>query len=148
MIPIATKRAVPRLLTKAKRRAAGGNIPCYLCYLPSARPGPMGAVPPVIVATSAGGTTDGLGCLCARAGPAASRNSPADTPRSSAGVKVAAGCSRTTASSCLTTDLARSAATATVSWPDGRQGPQPRLASWRSRRSTAVRCASVSPGRR
>ena len=160
MIPITTKRTVPRLLKNLPSagpdaaawfagppfRQKTGTPRKYSRNRPSVRLGPTETVPPIIVVTSVGETTEGLGCRCARVGIATSRNSPVVTPRSSAGARVAVGCSRMMASTCPTVDRTRSATTAIASCPEGNRGPQPLRASWRSRRSTAFRCVAVSPG--
>ena len=65
-----------------------------------------------------------------------------------AGTRVATGCRRMTAVVPRTAPRALSMPSATMSCGAGRAGPQPRLASWRSRRSAAPRCGPVSPGSR
>ena len=65
-----------------------------------------------------------------------------------AGSRLPTGCSRTTAAVFLSFVRIQSAHSATVSCGVGNAGPQPRLASCRSLRSTALRCLPVSPGSR
>lgn len=64
------------------------------------------------------------------------------------GSRLPAGCSRMTAAPLRNACPVLLAPSATMSRGSGSAGPQPRLASWRSLRSAALRCLPVSPGSR
>ena len=83
-----------------------------------------------------------------RTGTDAITNKVISAQAAAAGSRLPAGCSRTTAAVFFRFVRIRSAPSATASCGIGNPGPQPRLASCRSLRSTALRCVPVSPGSR
>jgi len=80
--------------------------------------------------------------------PEAMTNSVIIAATKALGRSVTAGWSRTIAVTILAAVLTRSAPIAIASCGCRSGGPNPRLASWRSRRITALRCQAVSPGSR